>query len=128
MSLSHDLAAAPLSQLAIRVLDVERATAFYRDKLGLPFLFAFPGLAFFQSGQVRLMLSKAEAGEHDHPASVMYFKVGSVETTHATLVERGVTFVDQPHVVHRAPTYHLWMAFLKDPEGNTLAVMEERPV
>jgi methylmalonyl-CoA/ethylmalonyl-CoA epimerase len=123
-----NLATATVSQIAIRAHDVERAAQFYQDILGVPFLFKFPGLAFFQSGQIRLMLSSAESGEHDHPSSVIYFKVAGLEATHAALKEKGVAFVDQPHVVHRAPTYELWMTFFKDTEGNTLALMEEKPV
>ncbi len=121
-----DLATATVSQIAIRVHDVERATAFYQEVLGLPFLFKFPGLAFFQSGQVRLMLSKAEKPEFDHPGAVIYFKLQGIEATHAELKQRGVDFIDQPHVVHRAPTYELWMVFFRDTEGNPLALMEER--
>jgi methylmalonyl-CoA/ethylmalonyl-CoA epimerase len=123
-----DLAAAPIAQIAIRVHDLERAVAFYRDQLGLPFLFQFPGLAFFQSGDVRLMLSGAEEPEFDHPGSVLYFKVSDVEATHRTLKDRGVRFRDDPHIVHRAPTYELWMSFFRDSEDNTLAIMCEKLV
>jgi methylmalonyl-CoA/ethylmalonyl-CoA epimerase len=123
-----DLAQATVAQLAVRALDVDRATAFYRDQLGLPFLFAYPGLAFFQSGQVRLMLSKAESGDFDHPTTGVYFKVEGLDAVHATLESRGVAFIDKPHLIHRAATYELWMAFFKDSEGNTLALMEERPL
>ena len=123
-----DLTTATVAQIAIRAIDVDRATAFYRERLGLPFLFQFPGLAFFQSGQVRLMLSGSESPEHDHPSSVIYFKVQGLSAVYESLKDRGVPFVDQPHVVHKAPTYELWMAFFKDTEGNTLALMEERPI
>ena len=123
-----DLTTATVAQIAIRVHDVDRAAAFYKERLGLPFLFQFPGLAFFQSGQVRLMLSRAERPEFDHPGSVIYFKVANITEVHATLTDRGVQFVDQPHIVHRAPTYELWMTFFKDSEDNTLALMEERPL
>jgi catechol 2,3-dioxygenase-like lactoylglutathione lyase family enzyme len=126
--MSADLAAAAVAQIAIRVHDVDRAAAFYRDRLGLPLLFQFPGLAFFQSGAVRLMLSLPEKPEFDHPGSVVYFKVGELEQVHETLSGRGVEFVDAPHVVHRAATYELWMAFFRDSEGNPLALMEERPL
>ena len=66
---------APLSigtigQIAINVKDLERATAFYRDKVGLKFLFAAPGLAFFDAGGIRLMLGKAEKPELDHRSSM----------------------------------------------------------
>ena len=123
-----DLRDAALGQVAIVVQDVERATAFFRDQLGLPFLFAFPGLAFFQCGATRFMLSKADKPEFDHPSSILYFKVADVVATHAELSARGVTFRDEPHVVHRAPTYELWMTFFNDTEGNTFALMAEKPI
>jgi methylmalonyl-CoA/ethylmalonyl-CoA epimerase len=123
-----DLAAATIGQLALNAHDVERATAFYRDTLGLPFLFQYPGLAFFKCGEVRLMISKPEKPEFDHPGSIIYYRVPDVEAAHATLVSRGVAFRDGPHVVHRAPTYELWMAFFTDSEGNFAALMAEKPI
>lgn len=125
---SPDLATASLGQIAVVVHDVDRALAFYRDRLGLPFLFQFPGLAFVRAGDVRLMLSKPEEAEHDHPGSILYFRVGDIEAVCATLAGRGVAFRDRPHVVHRGPGQELWMAFFDDPDGNVLAVMEERAV
>lgn len=123
-----DLSQATLGQISIVVQDLARATAFYQEKLGLPMLFQFPGLAFFQCGPVRFMLSKAERPEFDHPGSVLYYKVADVEAAFATLTGRGVTFVDQPHVVHRAPNYELWMTFFHDSEGNPAALMCEKPI
>ena len=74
------------------------------------------------------MLSWAEKPEFDHPGSILYYKVADVVATHAALLARGVAFVDQPHVVHRAETYELWMTFFTDSEGNTAAVMAEKPI
>lgn len=126
--MSTDLSQATLGQLAIRVHDLDRATAFYRDTLGLPLLFQFPGLAFFRCGDVRFMLSKAEKPEFDHPGSILYYRVPDVPAAFATLSARGVAFGDQPHVVHRADTYELWMTFFTDSEGNTAALMAEKPI
>jgi predicted enzyme related to lactoylglutathione lyase len=123
-----DLALAHIGQIAIRVLDLDRAVTFYRDALGLRFLFQFPGLAFFQVGETRFMLSRPEKPEHDHPASVLYFKVSDIAATHATLVARGVEFVDLPHVVHRTDAMELWMTFFKDTEANLFALMNERAI
>ena len=126
--MTADLSHATLGQLVINVHDLDRATAYYRDTLGLPLLFQFPGLAFFRCGEVRFMLSRAEKPEFDHPGSILYYKVADVVATHAALLARGVAFVDQPHVVHRAETYELWMTFFTDSEGNTAAVMAEKPI
>ena len=116
-----------IGQIAIVAHDIPRATAFYRDALGLPFLFEAPGLAFFQCGGVRLMLSGAEAPEFDHRASLLYFDVQDIEAAHRTLSARGVTFRDAPHPVHRANDRALWMAFFEDPERNVFAIMSWRP-
>jgi len=119
---------ATLGQVAIRVHDVGRATAFYRDQLGLPLLFEFTGLAFFRCGDVRLMLSTAEKPEFDHPASILYYRVPDVEASYTELSRRGVEFIDTPHVVHRTPASELWMAFFRDSEGNHAALMAEKAV
>jgi len=118
---------ARIGQIAINVQDVERATAFYRDVLALPFLFAAPGLAFFDCGGVRLMLSRPEKPEFDHPASILYYKVEDITAAHQRLAERGARFEGEPHVVHKAGDHDLWMAFLHDSEGNLLALMSEVP-
>ena len=114
-----------LMQIAVNVKDVDRARAFYRDGLGLKFLFSAPGLAFFDSGGVRLMLAKPETPDLDHPSSVLYFQVGNIEDAHRALVGRGVHFLTKPHVVHRAEDYDLWLAEFRDSEENILALMSE---
>ncbi|HSJ64389.1 MAG TPA: VOC family protein [Gemmatimonadaceae bacterium] len=114
-----------LGQIALTVTDVERATAYYRDTLGLPFLFAFPGLAFFRLGDVRLMLTRPDDADPRSMASPLYFRVRDIQRAHETLAARGVAFVDAPHVVHRDDTMTLWMAFFRDPDGNLMAIMEE---
>jgi len=120
------LSLGPLGQIATNVKDLERAVAFYRDKLGVRFLFEVPKLAFFDLGGVRLMLSTAESPEHDHPGSILYFKVSGIEAAHAELEGRGVHFMSPPHLIAKMPDHELWMAFFDDTEGNTLGLMEER--
>src|SRR6478672_12066095 len=88
-----------IGQIAVNVKDLARATAFYRDVLGMKFLFAPPGLAFFDAGGVRLMLTNAERTEFDHPASILYYKVGDIAGTHRALSDRGVKVEEVPHVV-----------------------------
>lgn len=106
--------------------DISRATEFYRDTLGLRFLFsAPPQLAFFDCDGVRLMLSVPEAGEFDHPGSILYFRVSDIAGAYADLAGRGVRFRDQPHCVARLPDREVWLAAFDDPEGNTLALMSE---
>ena len=111
-----------LGQIAITVDDLEKAVAFYRDTLQLPFLFQFPGLAFFNCGGVRLMLTRPEGSKGN---SVLYFKVGDIHGQAESLVSRGVKLEGAPHLVAKLPDHELWMAFFRDPEGNLLALMSE---
>ena len=123
---TSDLAEASIGQIALIVHDVERAVAFYRDALGLRFLFQpGPSMAFFDCGGVRLYLGTPERPEHDHPSSILYFKVADIQAAHATLAGRGVTFEGEPHLVARLPDHDLWLAFFHDSEGNLLALMSE---
>ena len=116
-----------IGQIAINVQDTARARAFYRDVLGLRHLFdAGPNLAFFQCGGIRLMLSPASKPEYDHPGSIIYYKVADLAATHAAMVAKGAAFEAAPHLVATMPDHELWMAFLRDSEGNLLALMEEK--
>jgi catechol 2,3-dioxygenase-like lactoylglutathione lyase family enzyme len=117
-----------IGQIAINVQDVERATAFYRDTLGLPFLFAAGPLSFFACGGVRLMLSRAERPDLNHKASILYYRVADIEAAHAALAERGVRFEQGPHLVARMPDHELWLADFYDSEENLLALMAEKPL
>ena len=117
----------PLGQIALTVADLGAAVAFYRDKLGLPFLFAAPTLAFFECGGVRLMLATPEAGEAVAAGATLYFKVGDIQGAHQALASRGVPFIDEPHVIADMGTYALWMAFFRDPDAHLLGIMAEVP-
>lgn len=115
-----------IGQIAVNAHDVERAAAFYQDPLGLKLLFkAAPGLAFFDCGGVRLMLTRPEKPEFDHPGSILYFAVPDIQAAHASMKEKGVRFEDEPHVVARMPDHDLWMVFFRDSEGNLMALMSE---
>jgi len=117
-----------IGQIAITVRDLARSTEFYRDTLGMKFLFDAGHMAFFQCGPIRLML-----GASDHPApaqpaaTILYFKVSDIHAAHASLTARGVPFSHAPHLVARMPGHDLWMAFLQDPDCNPLALMSEAP-
>ena len=114
-----------LRQIAVRAHDVDRAVRFYRDLLGVPFLFAFPPrLAFFDCGGVRLMLSTPEPG-FDHPGSVLYFAVDDIRHSYDTLKARGVAFNGEPHKIATLADREVWLAEFSDSEGNPLALMSE---
>ena len=115
-----------IGQIAIVAHDIPRATAFYRDVLGLKLLFEVPpGMSFFDCGGVRLMLSLPEGEGHDHPGSILYYKVDDIRAACETLRERGAAFEGEPHLIAKMPDHELWMVFLEDSEGNTLALMSE---
>jgi methylmalonyl-CoA/ethylmalonyl-CoA epimerase len=115
-----------VGQIAITVKDLPRAVAFYRDTLGMPFLFqALPALAFFDCGGVRLMLSAPEPGATPSGTSIIYYKVGDIGAVHELLTGRGVVFEERPHLIAHMPDHDLWMASCRDSEGNCVGVMSE---
>ncbi len=117
-----------IAQIFVNVKDLDRAIAFYRDMLGMRFLFtAPPGMAFFDCGGIRIMLGIADRPEIDHPASIIYYKVDDIEKVYEVFNARGVEFIVKPHLVAPMPTYDLWLADFKDSEGNILALMSEVP-
>ena len=118
-----------IGQIAISVSDIDVATAFYRDTLGMRFLFsAPPGMSFFDCDGVRLMLTLPEQGrDESKSSSVIYYTVEDVQQATETLKSRGVRFIGEPHIIHSTDTYDLWMSFFTDPDGNTLALMAEVP-
>jgi catechol 2,3-dioxygenase-like lactoylglutathione lyase family enzyme len=116
-----------IGQVRVAVSDVDRAVAFYRDVLGMAFIFQFPGMAFFDLDGIRLMLVDPESRDFGGE-SVIYYRVDDIGLAHEKLSERGVDFSDKPHVVHRDEHHELWMAFFKDPDGNVLALMSEVPI
>jgi catechol 2,3-dioxygenase-like lactoylglutathione lyase family enzyme len=123
------MAVGPVAQIHVSVSDLDRSVEFYRDVLGVPFLFRVPSqpMAFFQSGDVRLYLGVPESPEYRSKV-VLYFRVEDVEREYARLTDAGVEFGDEPHVVHRDDTQELWMSGLRDPDGHHLILMAERTV
>jgi methylmalonyl-CoA/ethylmalonyl-CoA epimerase len=121
-----NLANASVGQIMIPVEDFERGTAFYRDVLGIPFLFAAPPqMAFFLCGAVRLLVGVMPAGQKAQRGSAIYFRVPDIHAVHSELQTKGVRFLAAPHVVHRTPQSELWLAEFTDPDGNQLALMAE---
>lgn len=116
-----------IGQVALTVREVDRSVAFYRDAVGLRFLFApAPTLAFFDVGGTRLMLSAPEGDFTPGSSSVLYFEVADIIAEHAAMLTRGVEFVDEPRLIARMPDHDLWMCFFRDPDAHMLALMCER--
>ncbi len=114
-----------IGQIAVTVADLERATEYYRDVLGMALLFQAPGMSFFQCGDVRLMLGAAVGASADHPTHILYYRVDDIEAAHRELTAKGVEFVHEPRAVHRTDTQELWLAFFRDLDGHTFALMSE---
>ncbi len=113
-----------IGQIAMTVHDLAASTEFYRDVLGMQFLYDAGTMAFFQCGSVRLLI-----GVGERPAgptgTIVYFKVEDIRATADELMAKAVNFIRAPHCVAKMPDHELWMAFIKDPEGNTLGLMSE---
>lgn len=116
-----------IGQISVNVHDLKKAIAFYRDTLGMKFLFEIPSAAFFDCGGIRLMLGLPEKPELDHPSSIIYYRVGDIQGTFNALSARGVRFEGKPHVVAHMKDHDLWMAFFRDLDKNLLALMSETP-
>lgn len=118
-----DFGLSQIGQIAVNAHDLERATAFYRDKLGMKLLFMVPPrMSFFDCDGIRLMLSLPDRPEFDHAGSIIYFNVEDLQNAVTTLKERGVQFEEEPAFVADMGTYDLWMAAFRDSENNLLAL------
>ena len=112
-----------IGQIALSVQDLDRATAFYRDTLGLKHLFtAPPGMAFFDCGGVRLLLGKQELSPTPF---VLYYQVEDMDAAHAAITARGATVITAPHRVARLPDHDLWLGEYRDSEDHIFALMHE---
>ena len=128
MTLIPDFSLSTIEQIAVNAQDIERAVAFYRDKLGMKLLFSVPpNLAFFDCDGIRLMLSLPAKPEFDHPGSIIYFTVDDIQQAYALLTERGVRFEEKPIFVADMGSYDLWLSSFRDSENNLLALMSHVP-
>ena len=114
-----------IGQIALPVSDVDRAEAFYAGVLGLPKLYRFGDLTFFDCAGVRLLLEKAR-GEFAQQGTI-YFRCADIALAVGELEKRGVAFESKPHLIAKMDDHDLWMAFFNDPDGHTLALMQEAP-
>lgn len=110
-----------VGQIARTVTNLEASSAWYRDVLGLPPLYAFGTMAFFDCGGVRLMLSQQEAAA---PESIVYLKVDDIQAAHRALEGRGADIIGAPHLIHtHADGTEEWMMFVRDPDGRPIGLM-----
>ena len=114
-----------IGQIAINVENPDRATTFYRDVLGLKYLFSAGTLSFFDCGGVRLMLTIPEKAEFRQHSSILYFKVDDINAVYQNLLAQNVNFKDKPHLIARMPDHELWMTFFRNSEDNLLGLMSE---
>lgn len=115
-----------IGQIALEVENIDRATEFYKEQLGMEFLFTVPNqFSFFNCNGIRLLLGLPENGEKRPENNLVYFRVDDIESAHQLFSSKGVVFLDMPHIVAKLKDHDLWMAIFKDSEGNTLALMSE---
>jgi predicted enzyme related to lactoylglutathione lyase len=116
-----------IGQIAITVSDVGKALEFYRDALGLAFLFSPNAqLAFLSAGDVRIMLSTPQGAGTVGANSVLYFRTSNIEEAYAAIIARGVANERAPQLAAKMPDHELWLAFVRDPDGNLVGMMEEK--
>jgi methylmalonyl-CoA/ethylmalonyl-CoA epimerase len=115
-----------IGQIALTITEIDPAIAFYRDKLGMKFLFQAGNLGFFDCGGIRLMLTPVDKPGETH-SSILYFKVPDIAQAHREMLERGVEFDGEPHLIARMPDHDLWMAIFRDQDRNLLGLMSELP-
>jgi methylmalonyl-CoA/ethylmalonyl-CoA epimerase len=115
-----------IGQIAITVGDLARSKDFYKNVLGMKFLFDAGNMAFFQCGDIRFMIGTAEE-PRPRGGTILYFKVQNIQEIYGLLKVQGVVFHQAPHFVAKMPGHDLWMAFLKDPDENILGMMSEVP-
>ena len=117
-----------IGQIALTVHDMERSIAFWRDIVGLSFLFQAPNVAFFDVAGVRLMLGSAESPDVKPAGTVLYFDVDDLDAAFAVLRDRGATIAKggEPHFIAKLGAKDLWMAFFRDPDGHLFGLMQER--
>lgn len=113
-----------LAQIALTVTDLPRAKDFYKNALGMTFLFDAGTMVFFQCGDIRFMIG---TGDTPGGGTILYFKVADIQQTYAALQQHAVAFPQPPHLVARMANHDLWLAEFKDPDGNNLALMSEVP-
>jgi len=111
-----------IGQIARTVRDIETARKWYGEVLGLRHLYSFGNITFFDCDGTRLFLSEGEGASN----SIIYFQVSNVHDAHAALAERGVEFMNAPHMIHRHDNgVEEWMAFFKDVDGQPLAIIAQ---
>jgi methylmalonyl-CoA/ethylmalonyl-CoA epimerase len=121
LNLSH------IGQISLPVSDTDRSEAFYETVLGLKKLYRFGDLAFFDCAGVRLLLDKVGNPADLVPRGCIYFRCADIALAVAELAKRGLTFMSPPHLIAKMDDHDLWMAFFRDPDGHTLALMQEAP-
>jgi catechol 2,3-dioxygenase-like lactoylglutathione lyase family enzyme len=116
-----------IGQISVNVHDLKKAVAFYRDTLGMKYLFEAGDLAFFDCGGIRLMLALPDKPEFDHPSSIIYYRVPDIQRSYELLMSRGVNFEEKPVLIARLQDHDLWLASFRDVDNNLLALMSEVP-
>jgi catechol 2,3-dioxygenase-like lactoylglutathione lyase family enzyme len=117
-----------IGQIAVAISELEKSVNFYKNILGLELLFEVPpGLAFFDCGGTRLMLTTLQGDEKDHRTSAIYYKVDDIHGATKNLINKGVVFERAPQLAAKMEDHELWIGFLRDPDENLIGIMAEIP-
>jgi DNA-binding CsgD family transcriptional regulator len=112
-----------IGQIARTVQDIKQSEDWYKNVLGLPHLYTFGKLAFFDCGGTRLMLSQDSGFA---PESILYLRTSDIGRSHESLKSRGVEFINAPHMIHKhADGTEEWLSMFKDPEGRPLGLIAQ---
>lgn len=118
-----------IGQIAIAISDIRKSVIFYQDVLGLELLFEVPsGMAMFNCGGTRVMLTTQQGSDRDHRTSVIYYKVKDIEASAKAIKNNGAKFIQEPQIVAKMVDHDLWIGFLRDPDENLVGIMAELPV
>ena len=122
-NMAKELKIGAIGQIARSVGDTQASEKWYREVLGLPHLYTFGTLAFFDCGGTRLMLSQEGGAAKE---SILYLRVADIGAAYQQLQARGVKFTHAPHMIHRhADGTEEWMAFFEDPDGRPMGLMSQ---
>jgi len=127
MTEQNGFALSKIGQIAVRVKELDRATAFYRDKLGLKHLHQAPSLSVLDCGGITVLLTRPENSAEDHPASIIYFDVENIQSAFKSLSDRGVSFVEEPNKVGSLGDVDVWIAIFRDSEENMMGLRSMTP-
>ena len=110
-----------IAQVAVKTKDLQRATEFYRDKLGMKVLLSSTIISVVDCGGITLLLGPNETG------SLIYFDVDDIQKAVETPSSQGIKIEEKPTLVGQLGNMDVWIAAFKDSEDNVVGLMSKKP-